>query len=236
MVTLFCNEFFPSWFSILYSWLTGPAKKLDEISRWYMSWKQLFPEALVKDPLIVQQFNYALEMMQSAMQAGVAVKLPPKITKLNYTIQETSKHANQNNNNSSTAFNSSSYSFSNNNNNNSNSSNPLLSGNNSHRKGMADTTFRRGGEVIDLDAEEAEAEKKGSDAFDAANMSFKEVIERLASEYSVLFMPTKRTHESKVIYNFGKASIYIDKNLLYCQQQGRWIPIGIENLLEIAGK
>jgi tuftelin-interacting protein 11 len=212
MVTLFCNEFFPQWYTILYSWLTGPAKKLDEISRWYMSWKQQFPEILIKDPVIVQQFNYALEMMQSAMQAG-AVKPPPKAVKQSYTIQENSKHVPVSSHNGL-------------------NHNPLLSTGSSNRKGIPDTTFSRG-EVIDLDAEDSEATKRG--AFDST-MSFKEVIERLASEYGVLFIPTKRTHESKMIYSFGKASIYIDKNLLFCQQQGRWVPIGIENLLEFAGK
>jgi len=67
-----------------------------------------------------------------------------------------------------------------------------------------------------------------------SKLTFKEIIEKLASELGYLFVPTKRTFDSKVVYSFGKASIYIDKNLLYCQKQGKWIPIGIENLLEIA--
>jgi hypothetical protein len=57
---------------------------------------------------------------------------------------------------------------------------------------------------------------------------------RLASEYGLLFIPTKRTFESKIIYTFGKVSIYIDKNILFCQKQGRWIPVGIDELLESA--
>lgn len=47
-------------------------------------------------------------------------------------------------------------------------------------------------------------------------------------------MPTKRMHESKQIFSFGKVSIYLDKNLLYCNVKGRWTPMGIDELLALA--
>lgn len=47
LVGLVHNDFFPNWFVTLYTWLSQ-SPKLDEVSRWYIGWKQQIPEPLVK--------------------------------------------------------------------------------------------------------------------------------------------------------------------------------------------
>jgi len=191
MIALIYNEFFPVWLKTLYSWLISKPK-LEEVSIWYVQWKQHFPVPIGSDPNIVSLFNAALQMMQSAMVPNGIVKTPPNYPLISYTVarptvQETQQQTRNN--------------------------------------------MRNEDDVIDVD----EDEKKPLNTFDS-NMSFKEIIERLASEYGILFIPTKRSFESKLIYTFGKISIYIDKNLVFCFKQGQWIPIGIDALLEYGTK
>jgi len=192
MIALIYNEFFPLWLQTLFNWLLSKSRILQDVSKWYVLWKQQFPAPIGSDPNIVSLFNVALQMMQSAMVPNGAIMPPPVYPKISYTlarptVQET----------------------------------PQQSRNN----------MRNEDDVIDVD----EDEKKPNNNFDS-NMTFKEIIERLAAEYGILFMPTKRSFESKLIYTFGKISIFIDKNLLFCQKQGQWTPIGIDALLEYGMK
>jgi tuftelin-interacting protein 11 len=88
--------------------------------------------------------------------------------------------------------------------------------------------MRNEDDVIDVD----EDDKKSKNNIFDSNMTFKEIIEKLAAEYGILFIPTKKSFEGKIVYEFGKISICIDKNLLFCWKQQRWVPIGIDTLLE----
>jgi hypothetical protein len=97
---------------------------------------------------------------------------------------------------------------------------------------QARNNMRNDDHVIDVDEDD---KKSKSNIFDS-NMTFKEIIERLASEYEIEFRPTKKYFEGKIIYEFGKIFICIDKNLVFCLKQGRWIPIGIDTLLEYGTK
>jgi tuftelin-interacting protein 11 len=195
MIALVYNEFFPVWLQTLYSWLISNPK-LEEVSGWYVQWKQQFPTPIGSDPNIVSLFNAALQMMQSAMVPNGKVKPPPLYPKISYTIarptvQEVPQQTRNN--------------------------------------------MRNEDDVIDVDEDDKKPNNNNNN-FDQSNMTFKEIIERLASEYGILFMPTKRSFESKLIYTFGKISVHIDKNLVFCLKQGQWIPIGIDTLLEYGTK
>ncbi|KAG9022220.1 hypothetical protein FS837_006526 [Tulasnella sp. UAMH 9824] len=61
------TEFFPKWLSIMHRWLANPNANLDEVTRWYTSWKEQFPESLTSDPRIGHGFTTGLQLMHSAM-------------------------------------------------------------------------------------------------------------------------------------------------------------------------
>lgn len=70
MVALFEAEFFPKWLHALFMWLTnGP--DYDEVSRWYLGWKKMFPPDLIANDRIRIQFNIALEAMNKAVTGTI---------------------------------------------------------------------------------------------------------------------------------------------------------------------
>ena len=66
MVALLEKHFFPRWHQVLHSWITS-APNYDEITKWYTGWKSMFPEALLNDGAIKEQFNRALDTMNRAV-------------------------------------------------------------------------------------------------------------------------------------------------------------------------
>ncbi len=81
LIALLEAEFFPAWFQVLANWLSSSAPNFDEISRWYMGWKALFPEELLSHgDRINAQFNHALEVMDwhvNRILSGGAGPPPP---------------------------------------------------------------------------------------------------------------------------------------------------------------
>ncbi len=69
-IHLWVEYFFPKWLSILHLWLTQ-SPNYNEITEWYLSWKNLFPEELLKQPMISAQFNKALEMMNQSSSGNL---------------------------------------------------------------------------------------------------------------------------------------------------------------------
>jgi tuftelin-interacting protein 11 len=62
--------------------------------------------------------------------------------------------------------------------------------------------------------------------------SFKDLVEKKASEHNLLFLPiTNRTFEGKQVYRFGNANIYIDKNVLFLYENGQWMPLRLNDLV-----
>lgn len=47
MAAMFEVEFFPKWLQILKYWLSSPNPSFQEISQWYLFWKQQFPSVLL---------------------------------------------------------------------------------------------------------------------------------------------------------------------------------------------
>ena len=43
-----------------------------------------------------------------------------------------------------------------------------------------------------------------------------------------------RRHEGKALYSMGKATIYIDRGVVFVQSQGSWKPVSLQNLLAMA--
>jgi len=66
-------NFFPKWHSILHHWLNN-APDYDEVTRWYLGWKSMFPNDLLDNEKIKGHMNSALDAMNAALDGK---QLPP---------------------------------------------------------------------------------------------------------------------------------------------------------------
>lgn len=65
--------------------------------------------------------------------------------------------------------------------------------------------------------------------------SFRDMIERRAEENSLIFVPIpNRTQEGKPVYKFGSCQIYIDRKVIFWNNDGKWLPISLGKLVEKA--
>ncbi|KAI9591953.1 GC-rich sequence DNA-binding factor-like protein-domain-containing protein [Syncephalis fuscata] len=62
MAQLLEQEFFPKWLELLSLWLQGKPN-YDEVTEWYMYWKNLFPEEIREHPRIQDGFRRGLDLM-----------------------------------------------------------------------------------------------------------------------------------------------------------------------------
>lgn len=69
-----------------------------------------------------------------------------------------------------------------------------------------------------------------------ASVSFKDVIERMAEENGILFMPVsgQKRHDGKLLYSFGQATLYIDRGVTFVTRAGQWSPVSLDELLRLA--
>ena len=51
------GEFFQKWLGVLFDWIHQPGVNLQEIVRWIQGWQSLFPEEMLRERHVVQQFN-----------------------------------------------------------------------------------------------------------------------------------------------------------------------------------
>ena len=51
------GEFFPKWLAVLFDWIHQPGVNLQEIVMWIQGWRSLFPDELLRESHVVQQFN-----------------------------------------------------------------------------------------------------------------------------------------------------------------------------------
>lgn len=69
-------HFFPKWHAVLRHWLSG-SPDYDEVTRWYLGWKALFPPALLDHERLRAQMSAALNAMNTALEGR---PLPPSWT------------------------------------------------------------------------------------------------------------------------------------------------------------
>ena len=63
--------------------------------------------------------------------------------------------------------------------------------------------------------------------------SFKDLIERRAAEHGILFVPlVNKFHEGKQTYQFGSVQIYVDRNVVFMLDCGKWIPVSLNMLMD----
>ncbi|KAJ3069995.1 hypothetical protein HDU98_006950 [Podochytrium sp. JEL0797] len=72
------TEVFPKWIQVLWLWLgSGDGVNFDEVSRWYLAWRSVFPEDVGEWKGVVEGFRVGLEMMNRAVSGeGVGGAVP----------------------------------------------------------------------------------------------------------------------------------------------------------------
>ncbi|KAL5481335.1 hypothetical protein EMCRGX_G021472 [Ephydatia muelleri] len=69
------------------------------------------------------------------------------------------------------------------------------------------------------------------------SISFKDVVEKLAEDNGLLFMPIagQKQYEGKALYSFGKVAVYIDRGVVFAKNVDNiWLPVSLDKLLELA--
>lgn len=66
MLQMLRMEFFPKWFQALNTWLSH-SPDFEEVSRWYLGWKHLFPDAIKDHPSLKALLNSGLDLMNRAL-------------------------------------------------------------------------------------------------------------------------------------------------------------------------
>lgn len=78
LVNILEAEFFPKWHQILYTWLSS-RPNYNEVMRWYGGWKSQFSPALQANARVINQFNHALHVMNSALSGTPLPAHPPTV-------------------------------------------------------------------------------------------------------------------------------------------------------------
>ena len=92
-VSLIENFFFPKWLHVLSVWLNS-SPNYDEVSKWYMGWKNILPDKLLQHPNIKLKLTHGLIMMNRSVggaQVSVNDQYPANAPQAPQTIQETAK-------------------------------------------------------------------------------------------------------------------------------------------------
>ena len=71
--------FFPKWLRVLHHWLTH-SPNLEEVSNWYLSWKGVFPEAILDAPKVANHLSRALDCMNRAAE-GLPIPSPEMLVR-----------------------------------------------------------------------------------------------------------------------------------------------------------
>lgn len=67
LAALMESSFFPAWHAILHHWLSH-SPNYDEVTKWYLEWKAMFPQDLLDHPRVRSGFAQGLNMMNSAAE------------------------------------------------------------------------------------------------------------------------------------------------------------------------
>ncbi|OQR74422.1 tuftelin-interacting protein 11-like [Tropilaelaps mercedesae] len=169
LVAVLEKYFFPQFHQVLFQWLQSSCN-YDEVASWFSGWKAAFPDRVLADARIREQFRMALDLMNRAV-SGQPIQ-PPR--------------------------------------------------------------------PIDFFPPPPPVQQQARDRFNAGstphnlNLTFKEILERRASERGVLFMPIpNRKQDGKQIYQLGTdRQLYLDRSVIFVFNGRTWVPTSMESLLD----
>ena len=78
---------------------------------------------------------------------------------------------------------------------------------------------------------------RGVTASGSGPTSFKDLVQKRAEEYGILFVPhTGKFREAKQIYRFGDMQIYFDRNVVFLVEPltQKWVPVSLNSLIDRA--
>jgi hypothetical protein len=213
--------------------LTCSHVDLEKVYNWYNTWKQWFPESLLNEPLVQSFFISGLELINRYLQTlsdetakepleNDATRIPHDMHKnqMNVThgtqrpvsIQEPISPNVQDSLNSP-----------------SRSTIQYATPNNLGEQSTTPTpSIKRSSEI-------AETKVATSDSRFVFASRLVEIIEGLAEENGILFVPKpSRMYNGRQIYGFGKLSIYIDSGVIYKynSHNSSWSSIPLSALLD----
>eukprot|EP01132_Coremiostelium_polycephalum_P007643 gene7643-9401_t len=203
IVGLYEKEFFPKWHTVLIKWLNQADSDFEEISNWYKGWKQQFPSEIANNDRIKVQFSLALGFMKKAM-SGEPIPSVNDSNPLTYQTIESLVSSLHN------------------------KPPPPPPQQHQHSQSSSndsDASSRNNSNNI----------KGGSSAFFNNNneISTKQMIEELAIQNNLLFIPSQRkTDSGQQIYMFSTIPIIFDRGLIMLFENLKWIPADIQTLLE----
>merc|ERR1711860_196688 len=65
--------------------------------------------------------------------------------------------------------------------------------------------------------------------------TFRELVEQKAQENNLAFYPIpNKYYQARPIYQFGGVTISLDKRVVFMNDEGRWIPVSLGNLISRA--
>ena len=47
-------------------------------------------------------------------------------------------------------------------------------------------------------------------------------------------VPGQKRYEGKLLYNFGKATLFIDRGVVFVMKGAQWTPVSLDDLLRLA--
>eukprot|EP00026_Physarum_polycephalum_P001790 Phypoly_transcript_01793.p1 GENE.Phypoly_transcript_01793~~Phypoly_transcript_01793.p1 ORF type:complete len:830 (+),score=216.17 Phypoly_transcript_01793:123-2612(+) len=174
-VQMLDSEFFLKWINVLYAWLAS-RPDYEEVSRWYLGWKKLFPQNILNHDRVRTYFNLALEAMNLAITGNIipANFAPPP--PMAYVYQAPPP--------------------------------PTM------YTPPPPPAVRPPPPPSDDD------------------MNLKQVVESLAMQHNLTFLPSRRRHENgSQIYAFGNIPVYLEKGRVCVQEGSAWVPISADALV-----
>lgn len=210
LVSLLDNYFFPKWFSVLRQWL-GSDPDHDEVARWYLGWKSLFPQSVLDNEKVKRQMNIAVNLMNEAAQGKT---IETTWTKAAADAEPPSAGLADGTHGSASHMYSQQYGHH----------------NDTHDGGGA-------GNGMHKKSNDYGKAHRAIDAMDSMDMSLKDILERYAEDVGVEFAPKPggRTYEGLDVYHFGLVSCVVDvaAGLIRAHMgPSRWEATSMEGLLE----
>lgn len=205
IINILETMFFPKWLQFLAGWL-NQIPHYDDVRQWYLWWRGLFKEQLMRDPVVMGMIdislfhcsveifsnnNYCLlgcfiENLQKGLEIiGAAMQRPGQPIDFSYILNRSS----------------------------------------AQRQAQQPTSSKPQELMVDAIRLTSQVPH-----------GFKELVQMKCEELGLIFIPVpNRYYEGKQVYKCGSVLIYISANVIFLQRNGAmWIPVSLNQLIQAA--